>query len=167
MANSTLPVRVAAKAVAVGGAASAVATAVFLRGAVRGLTLAGPRDETWVGAGDSTVGAAGARGGLTGTIGMAGPGAGSGAGATGKETAAAGGGMVSYALLGDAGGGFWLYGSVVVAVAVGGLMAALHAVQGDRALDYVLPARYRLVWRELCGKVGGLGGCLWKRCLYL
>ena len=33
-----------------------------------------------------------------------------------------------------------------------GAVAALHAVQGDRALDYVLPARYRLVWRELGDK---------------
>ncbi len=49
-------------------------------------------------------------------------------GIEGMMLAAAGGGMVSYALLGDASGGFWLYGSVVVAVAVGGLMAALHAV---------------------------------------
>jgi ATP-dependent RNA helicase DHX57 len=36
-----------------------------------------------------------------------------------------------------------------------GAVAALHAVQGDRALDYVLPARYRVVWRELGDKVGG------------
>jgi hypothetical protein len=35
-----------------------------------------------------------------------------------------------------------------------GAVAALHAVQGDRALDYVLPSRYRVVWRELCEKVG-------------
>lgn len=34
-----------------------------------------------------------------------------------------------------------------------GAVAALHAVQGDRSLDYVLPARYRLVWRELGEKV--------------
>jgi ATP-dependent RNA helicase DHX57 len=39
-----------------------------------------------------------------------------------------------------------------------GAVAALHAVQGDRALDYVLPARYRMVWRELCDKVGAVGG---------
>lgn len=34
-----------------------------------------------------------------------------------------------------------------------GAVAALHAVQGDRSLDYVLPARYRMVWRELGQKV--------------
>lgn len=41
-----------------------------------------------------------------------------------------------------------------------GAVAALHAVQGDRALDYVLPARYRMVWRELGDKVRGRGGGL-------
>ncbi len=49
-------------------------------------------------------------------------------GIEGMMLAAAGGGIVSYALLGDGAGGFWLYASVVVAVAVGGLMAALHAL---------------------------------------
>lgn len=49
-------------------------------------------------------------------------------GIEGMMLAAAGGGYVAYAVLGDGAGGFWLYGSVVIAVAVGGLMAALHAV---------------------------------------
>lgn len=49
-------------------------------------------------------------------------------GIEGMMLAAAGGGFLTYAVLGDGAGGFWLYGSVVVAVAVGGLMAALHAV---------------------------------------
>ncbi len=49
-------------------------------------------------------------------------------GIEGMMLAAAGGGFVTYAVLGDGSGGFWLYASVVVAVVVGGLMAALHAV---------------------------------------
>lgn len=49
-------------------------------------------------------------------------------GIEGMMLAAAGGGFVAYAVLGGADGGFWLYGSVVVAVIIGGLMAALHAV---------------------------------------
>ena len=49
-------------------------------------------------------------------------------GIEGMMLAAAGGGFMTYAVMGQAEGGFWLYASVVVAVAVGGLMAALHAV---------------------------------------
>ncbi|HUG84669.1 MAG TPA: ABC transporter permease [Euzebya sp.] len=49
-------------------------------------------------------------------------------GIEGMMLAAAGGGYVSYALLGGGSGGFWLWMSVLVAVLVGGLMAALHAV---------------------------------------
>ena len=49
-------------------------------------------------------------------------------GIEGMLLAAAGVGFTSYALLGAASGGFWLYASVVVAVIVGGLMAALHAL---------------------------------------
>ncbi|CAN5202604.1 ABC transporter permease [soil metagenome] len=49
-------------------------------------------------------------------------------GIEGMMLAGAGGGFVAYAVLGGGQGGFWLYASVVVAVAVGGLMAALHAV---------------------------------------
>jgi general nucleoside transport system permease protein len=49
-------------------------------------------------------------------------------GIEGMMLAAAGGGFVAYAVLGGAQGGPWLYGSVVLAVAIGGLMAALHAV---------------------------------------
>jgi ABC-type uncharacterized transport system permease subunit len=40
----------------------------------------------------------------------------------------AGGGFVVYAVLGGGQGGVWLYGGVVVAVVVGGLLAALHAL---------------------------------------
>jgi general nucleoside transport system permease protein len=49
-------------------------------------------------------------------------------GIEGMMLAGAGGGFIAYVLLGGAQGGFWLYGSVVVAVAIGGLIAALHAV---------------------------------------
>ncbi|MGI9018172.1 MAG: ABC transporter permease [Euzebya sp.] len=49
-------------------------------------------------------------------------------GIEGMMLAAAGAGFLTYAVLGGGTGGFWLYASVVVAVAVGGLMAALHAV---------------------------------------
>jgi len=47
-----------------------------------------------------------------------------------------------------------------------GAVAALHAVQGDRALDYVLPARYRMVWRELGDKVGAGAGAIDCVCVY-
>lgn len=49
-------------------------------------------------------------------------------GIEGMMLAAAGVGFTFYAVVGGASGGGWLYASVVVAVAVGGLMAALHAV---------------------------------------
>ena len=49
-------------------------------------------------------------------------------GIEGMMLAAAGGGFVTYAVLGGAAGGFWLWASVLVAVLVGGLMALLHAV---------------------------------------
>ncbi|MEE8599531.1 ABC transporter permease [Euzebya tangerina] len=49
-------------------------------------------------------------------------------GIEGMMLAGAGGGFMTYAVMGQAEGGFWLYASVVVAVIVGGLMAALHAV---------------------------------------
>ena len=49
-------------------------------------------------------------------------------GIEGMMLAAAGGGYVAYAVLGEAQGGFWLWGSVVIAVLIGGLMAALHAM---------------------------------------
>jgi simple sugar transport system permease protein len=49
-------------------------------------------------------------------------------GIEGMMLAGAGGGFLTYAVLGGGQGGFWLFASVVVAVIVGGLMAALHAV---------------------------------------
>ena len=48
-------------------------------------------------------------------------------GIEGMMLAAAGGGFVSYAVLGDGAGGGWLWVSVLVAVLIGGLMALLHA----------------------------------------
>lgn len=48
-------------------------------------------------------------------------------GIEGMMLSAAGGGFVAYAVLGGAAGGGWLWGSVLIAVLIGGLMAALHA----------------------------------------
>lgn len=49
-------------------------------------------------------------------------------GIEGMMLAAAGGSFVAYAVLGGGGGGFWMWGSVLVGIAVGALMAALHAL---------------------------------------
>ncbi|WP_370325591.1 ABC transporter permease [Euzebya sp.] len=49
-------------------------------------------------------------------------------GIEGMMLAGAGGGFVAYAVLGGAAGGGWLWVAVLIAVLIGGLMAALHAV---------------------------------------
>lgn len=41
-----------------------------------------------------------------------------------------------------------------------GAVAALHAVAGERSLDYVLPVRYRQLWKDIGNKVRGVTGSL-------